>query len=102
MDFLHLDRAKNGFEFALIVTDHFTRFTQIYGTKKNSALAAADKIFKVAGREMHMLFRNEILRYFPILWWFEFWLPVSQGLEVFFDNKQNFMHPLFSVLLSLK
>ena len=45
VDFLHLDRAKNGFEFALIVTDHFTRFTQIYGTKKNSALAAADKIF---------------------------------------------------------
>ena len=45
VDFLHLDRAKNGFEFALVVTDHFTRFTQIYGTKKNSALAAADKIF---------------------------------------------------------
>ena len=45
IDYMHLDKCKGGFEFALVVTDHFTRFTQIYATKKNNAVAAAQKIY---------------------------------------------------------
>ena len=44
VDFLKLDKAR-GYEYALVVTDHFTRFTQIYGTKKNNAIAAAEKMY---------------------------------------------------------
>ena len=45
IDFMHLDQSSGGYEYIMLIVDHFTKFVQGYATRNKSRHTAAERLF---------------------------------------------------------
>jgi hypothetical protein len=45
LDFVHLEKSSGGYEYILVIMDHFTRYAQAYATRIKSAKAERRKSY---------------------------------------------------------
>ena len=46
IDFLHLEKNSGGYEYILVIMDHFTRYAQVYAIRNKSARTVAQKLLQ--------------------------------------------------------
>ena len=62
LDFPHLDTCSDGYQYLLVLSDHFSNFVQVYPTTSKSAKATADRLYNDFMLRYGLSIRRTILR----------------------------------------
>ena len=76
IDFMHLERSSGGYEYILLIVDHFTRYSQAYATRNKLARTVESKLYDFILRfgypakihhDQGKEFENDLFRHLEIL-----------------------------------